>query len=42
MQCNTPVGEVAFTTLEPEILVRLEQQVWHSMRVPRILIHLFV
>jgi hypothetical protein len=42
MQCNTPVGEVALTTLELEVLVRLEQRVWHFVRVPRILIRLSV
>jgi hypothetical protein len=42
MQCNTPVCEVALTTLELEVLVRLELQVWHSVRVLRILIRLSV
>jgi hypothetical protein len=42
MQCNTPVGEVALTMLELEVLVRLEERVRHSVRVPRILIRFSV
>jgi hypothetical protein len=40
MQCNTPVGGVALTTLELEVLVRLEPRVWHSVRILKILIRL--
>ena len=42
MQCNTPVGGVALTTLELEVLVRLEHRVWHSVRILEILIRLLV
>ena len=42
MQCNAPVGEVALTALELEVLVRLERQVWYSVRVPTILIRLSI
>ena len=42
MLCNTPVGEVALTALELEVLVRLEHRVWHSVRVLIILIRLSV
>ncbi len=42
MERNTPIGEVALTTLELEVLVRLELRVWHSVRVLRILIRLSV
>jgi hypothetical protein len=42
MLCNTPVGEVALTTLELEVFICLELRVWHSVRVPTILIRLSV
>lgn len=42
MQRNTPVGEVALTALELEVLVRLEHRIWHSVRVLKILIRLSV
>jgi len=33
-----PVSKIALTTLEPEILIRIEQRIVHFVRIPEIFV----